>query len=250
MSLPPPAGNLSVEQIIVTPPGPPGSVKPCLTGVSFQLAAGEALGIIGPSAAGKTSLARAMLGIWPVVSGVVRLDGADINQFDRDELGPYLGYLPQDIELFDGTIAENICRFSDPDADRIIEASKTACIHEMVLNLPEGYETNITSTSGALSAGQRQRVGLARALYGKPKLIILDEPNSNLDEQGERELLVALRQMKEAGSTVIVISHRTSILELTDKLLLMAGGRVVKFGARDEVLNAINTAKTNVAQLQ
>lgn len=247
MSLPPPTGNLSVENVIVTPPG---SSVICVKAVSFQLNAGEALGLIGPSAAGKTSLARAILGIWSIASGTVRLDGADIDQFDRDMLGPHLGYLPQDIELFDGSIAENICRFSDPDSDSIIEASKTACIHDMILRLPEGYETQITSTSGALSAGQRQRVGLARALYGKPRLIILDEPNSNLDEQGERELLVALRQMKEAGSAVIVISHRTSILALADKLLLMAEGSVAKFGPRDEVLSAIKAANANVSQLQ
>ncbi len=247
MSLPAPTGSLSVEQIIVTPPGSQiASVK----GVGFHLAAGDALGIIGPSAAGKTSLARAILGVWPLRAGTVRLDGAEISQWDRDELGPYLGYLPQDIELFDGSIADNICRFSQQDSEQIIEASKTAGIHEMILRLPEGYDTVLNSNAGALSAGQRQRVGLARAIYGQPKLIILDEPNSNLDDQGERDLLTALRRIKESGRTVIVITHRTSILSMVDKLLLMKDGAVVNFGERDEVLKAVSTSNPKISQLQ
>lgn len=249
MSLPPPTGRLSVEQIIVTPPGSQiASVK----GVGFQLAAGEALGIIGPSAAGKTSLARAILGVWPIRAGRVRLDDAEIAHWDSNELGPYLGYLPQDIELFDGSIADNICRFSQQDSDKIIEASKTAGIHEMIQHLPDGYNTVINSNAGALSAGQRQRVGLARALYGNPKLIILDEPNSNLDDQGERDLLEALRQAKESGRTVIVITHRTSILSLVDKLLLMKDGAVASFGDKDDVLTAIRASKSKpkIAKLQ
>jgi ATP-binding cassette subfamily C protein EexD len=247
MSLPVPNGSLSVEQVILIPPGAQiASVK----GVSFQLAAGDALGIIGPSAAGKTSLARAILGVWPLRAGTVRLDGAEITQWDRDELGPYLGYLPQDIELFDGSIADNICRFSEQDSEKIIEASQTAGIHEMILRLPEGYDTKLNSNAGALSAGQRQRVGLARAIYGQPKLVILDEPNSNLDDQGERDLLAALRRMKESGRTVIVITHRTSILSVVDKLLVMKGGAVVKFGEKDEILKAMSTSNPKIAQLQ
>ena len=247
MNLPAPSGSLSVENIILIPPGAQvASVK----GVSFQLAAGDALGIIGPSAAGKTSLARAILGVWPLRAGTVRLDGAEISQWDRNDLGPYLGYLPQDIELFDGSIADNICRFSEQDSEKIIEASKTAGIHEMILHLPEGYDTVLNSNAGALSAGQRQRVGLARAIYGQPKLIILDEPNSNLDDQGERDLLAALRRMKESGRTVIVITHRTSILSVVDKLLVMKDGAVVKFGDKDEVLKAMSTANPKIAQLQ
>jgi ATP-binding cassette subfamily C protein EexD len=247
MSLPVPTGSLSVDQIIVTPPG---SQVASVKGVGFQLAAGDALGIIGPSAAGKTSLARAILGVWPLRAGTVRLDGAEISQWDRDDLGPYLGYLPQDIELFDGSIADNICRFSQQDSEKIIEASKTAGIHEMILRLPEGYDTVLNSNAGALSAGQRQRVGLARAIYGQPKLIILDEPNSNLDDQGERDLLTALRRIKESGRTVIVITHRTSILSMVDKLLLMKDGAVVKFGERDEVLKAVSTSNPKISQLQ
>ena len=191
---------------------PPGAESASVKGVGFELNAGDALGIIGPSAAGKTSLARGLLGIWPSRVGTVRLDGAEIGKWDRQSLGKYIGYLPQDIELFDGSIADNICRFSERNSELIIEAAKNAGIHEMILRLPEGYNTIISPTSGALSAGQRQRVGLARAIYNFPKLIILDEPNSNLDDQGERDLLSALRTMKDAGSTVIVITHRTSIL--------------------------------------
>mgnify|MGYP001331560238 CR=1 FL=1 len=248
MSLPAPVGSLSVDQIIVTPPGSQiASVK----GVGFQLSAGEALGIIGPSAAGKTSLARAILGVWPLRAGTVRLDGAEIDQWDRDKLGPYLGYLPQDIELFDGSIAENISRFSQPDPEEIITAAKAAGIHEMILRLPEGYDTVINSNAGVLSAGQRQRLGLARAIYGQPKLIILDEPNSNLDDQGERDLLETMQKMKNLGNTVIVITHRTSILDLVDKLLVMKDGVAARFGERQEVLQALTRAPDNtVAKLQ
>ena len=247
LDLPSPTGNLSVEQLIIVPPGAESaSVK----GVGFELNAGDALGIIGPSAAGKTSLARGLLGIWPSRVGTVRLDGADIGKWDRQSLGKYIGYLPQDIELFDGSIADNICRFSERNSEIIIEAAKNAGIHEMILRLPEGYNTIISPTSGALSAGQRQRVGLARAIYNFPKLIILDEPNSNLDDQGERDLLSALRTMKDAGSTVIVITHRTSILTLTDKLLLMRDGLIANFGDRDQVLKAISDANKNVTKLQ
>jgi ATP-binding cassette subfamily C protein EexD len=247
MDLPNPIGNLSVEQVIIVPPG---SQAASVKGVGFQLAAGEALGIIGPSAAGKTSLARGILGVWPARAGTVRLDNAELGHWDRERLGPHLGYLPQDIELFDGSIAENICRFSELNSELIIEAAKIAGIHDMILRLPEGYDTIITSVTGALSAGQRQRVALARAIYNFPKLIILDEPNSNLDDQGERDLLSALRKMKEAGSTVIVITHRTSILSLVDKLLLMRDGVVASFGQRDEVLEAIKESNKKVATLQ
>ncbi len=246
LKLPRPEGNLSVENLIVIPPG---SNSACLKGVSFDLAAGDALGIIGPSAAGKTSLARSILGVWPARAGLVRLDGADINQWDRNDLGPHLGYLPQDIELFPGTIANNIGRFSRSDSEKIIDASKTAGIHDMILKLPEGYDTLIGSSGGALSAGQKQRVGLARAIYDNPKLIILDEPNSNLDEQGERDLLNALRKLKESGSTIIVITHRTSILTLVDKLLMMRDGLVTNFGGRDVVLKDIRPDNSKVTKL-
>ena len=246
LQLPSPNGSLDVQQLIVIPPG---SNNPCLKGISFNLASGEALGVIGPSAAGKTSLARAILGVWPARAGTVRLDGADINKWDKNDLGPHLGYLPQDIELFTGTLADNICRFSRKDSEKIIEASKTAGIHEMILQLPEGYDTIISPSSGALSAGQRQRVGLARAIYDEPSLIILDEPNSNLDEQGERDLLSALRKIKASGSTIIVITHRTAILSLVDKLLLVKDGVATNFGERDAVLKDINSNVSKITKL-
>ncbi len=246
MSLPPPTGILSVENLVVTPPL---SRIACVKGVSFGLTAGQALGIIGPSAAGKTSLARGILGIWQVAAGSVRLDGADISSWNRNELGPYLGYLPQDIELFNGSIAENISRFDEVDADTVISAAKTAGIHDMILRMPDGYETIIGANSGGLSAGQRQRLGLARAIYGEPKLIILDEPNSNLDDQGEKDLLAALRRLKESGSTVIVITHRTSILALVDKLAILKEGNITSFGNRDDVLKSLDESKSKVTKL-
>ena len=247
LALPAPLGNLSVNQVVAVPPG---AKIPSVRGVSFSLNAGESLGIVGPSAAGKTSLARIILGIWSVRAGTVRVDGAELGQWDRDNLGPYLGYLPQDIELFDGSIAENICRFNDQNSEKIIDASRLAGIHEMILQLPDGYDTQIGAASGVLSAGQRQRVGLARALYNNPRLIVLDEPNSNLDDQGERDLLTALRKMKELGSTTIIITHRTSVLSLVDKLLVMRDGLVAKFGGRDEVIKSLSSENSNVTRLQ
>ena len=178
MSLPVPQGNLLAEQVVVTPPG---SRIPVVKGISFQLNAGEALGIVGPSASGKSSLARALLGVWPTANGKVRLDGADIAAWDRGELGPYVGYLPQDIELFQGSISENISRFGKQDADKIVTAAKLAGVHDLVLQLPQGYDTVIGGSGGVLSGGQRQRIGLARGVYGSPRLVVLDEPNSNLE---------------------------------------------------------------------
>lgn len=236
MQLPAPTGNLALEGVHVTPPG---AKVPVVRGVTFQLNAGEALGIIGPSASGKSTLARAILGIWPPVAGKVRLDGADITLWDRDDLGAYVGYLPQDIELFDGTISENICRFGEVDAEKIVAAAKMAGVHELILRQPEGYDTVIGGAGGVLSGGQRQRIGLARAIYGNPKLLVLDEPNSNLDDQGEKELVAAVLRIKAQGCTVIIISHRTLILSAVDKLLLMKDGVAVSFGPRDQVLQAL-----------
>ncbi len=236
MRLPEPKGNLSLEQIMVTPPNSRTAV---IKGLSLQLNAGEVLGVVGPSASGKSSLARAILGVWPAVSGKVRLDGADIQNWNRAELGPYLGYLPQDIELFDGTISENICRFNEPDPDKIVAAAKLAGVHEMILRQPDGYDTVIGGAGGVLSGGQRQRIGLARAIYGNPKLLVLDEPNSNLDEQGEKELVIAIQRIKEMGCTVIVISHRTLVLTVVDKVLVLKDGVAVTFGPRDQVLGQL-----------
>lgn len=243
MSLPVPTGAISVEGINAAPPG---SRTPVLRSVSFAIPAGTALGIIGPSAAGKSTLARVLLGIWPVMSGAVRLDGADVFQWDRDELGPHVGYLPQDIELFDGTISENIARFGDIDPDKIVEAARLAGVHEMVLKLPEGYDTKIGAGGGVLSGGQRQRIGLARAVYGEPKLIVLDEPNSNLDDVGDAALGAALAKLKAKGTTLIVISHRTTILSSVDKLMLLRDGMIADFGDTKAVIENLKKAQAPV----
>jgi len=236
MSLPAPDGRLKAEQVSVSPPGSQALV---VRGVSFELAPGEALGVVGPSASGKSTLARALLGIWPIRGGMVRLDDSDIAAWSREELGPYLGYLPQDIELFDGTIADNICRFSNADPALIVSAAQLAGVHEMILHLPKGYDTLIAGAGGNLSGGQRQRIALARAVFGNPKLLILDEPNSNLDDQGEKGMVEALRRIKLQGCTIIVITHRTMVLGCVDKILVMKEGMAVHFGPKDQVLASL-----------
>ena len=233
MSLPAPRGDVDMEGVAAAPPG---SRMATIRGINFSVEKGEHVGIIGPSAAGKSTLARVLLGIWPSQVGDVRLDGGVISQYNRDEIGPFIGYLPQDIELFDGTVSENIARFGDIDPQKVVDASKKAGVHEMILELPNGYDTIISSTSGALSGGQRQRVGLARALYGNPVLVVLDEPNANLDEAGERALADTITQLKAEGVTLFVISHRTNVLKNMDKLLVMKEGQVSMFGPRDQVL--------------
>lgn len=233
MSLPAPRGDLAVETVAAAPPGVRMAT---IRGIHFEVPEGEHVGIIGPSAAGKSTLARVLLGIWPTLVGSVRLDGAEVGQYNRDELGPHIGYLPQDIELFDGTISENIARFGEVNAEKVVKAARKAGVHEMILELPNGYDTYISSTSGALSGGQRQRVGLARALYGDPVFIVLDEPNSNLDDAGERSLSQTIAQLKQEGATLFVISHRTSVLKNMDKLLVMKEGQVSAFGPRDQVM--------------
>ena len=233
MSLPAPDGQITIDRLIVTVPG---GKKPVLTNIQFSLEAGESLGIIGPSGAGKSVLARAILGIWPALSGKVRLDGVDIFSWNRKELGPHIGYLPQDIELFQGTVADNISRFNEVDSAEVVAAAKLADVHEMILKLPQGYDTVIDAQGGVLSGGERQRVGLARAVYGNPKLILLDEPNSNLDELGEMALQNALDALKEKKATVIVITHRRGILSELDKILLIRDGLMVDFGPREKVL--------------
>ncbi len=247
MSLPKPEGDILVEGIMLTPPG---AKQPVLKGISFNVNAGESVAVIGPSASGKSTLARALLGIWPTLSGKVRLDGADIYLWDRVKLGQHIGYLPQDIEMFDGTISENICRFGEEDPSAIIDAAKQAGVHEMILRLPDGYDTVIGGHGGVLSGGQRQRIGLARAIYGKPAFIILDEPNSNLDDVGEQALSQALNNLKAAGSTVIIISHKVNIISQVDKILVLANGQATLFGPRDEVLAKLNEANKAVTNQQ
>ncbi len=233
MSLPAPKGDIALENVAAAPPGVRMAT---IRGINFEVPRGQHIGIIGPSAAGKSTLARVLLGIWPSQVGDVRLDGGVITQYNRDEIGPYIGYLPQDIELFDGTISENIARFGNIDSHKVVEAAQKAGVHEMILELPNGYDTVISSTSGALSGGQRQRVGLARALYGNPVFVVLDEPNANLDEAGERALGQTIAQLKSEGVTLFVISHRTNVLKNMDKLLVMKEGQVSMFGPRDQVL--------------
>ncbi|WP_296258810.1 MULTISPECIES: type I secretion system permease/ATPase [unclassified Pseudomonas] len=245
MSLPVPQGNILVDNLIV---GAPGSKTPIIRGISFAVPAGAVVGIIGPSASGKSTLARALMGVWAPQHGVVRLDGADIANWDKHELGPHLGYLPQDIELFEGSISENIARFADVDPELVVKAAKTAGVHEMILQLPEGYDTVIGSDGVNLSGGQRQRVGLARAIYGSPRLILLDEPNSNLDEVGERALATAILELKQSGATIFVITHRTTILSQLDRLLVMSAGGISMYGPRDQVMEELN--KQQVAAQQ
>lgn len=234
--LPAPQGFIDVEGIVVLPPD---SKVPSIKGVNLSIKAGETIAIIGPSAAGKSSLARAILGVWPCVNGKIRIDGAEIGHYDREVLGKFIGYLPQDIELFDGTISENIARYEDPKPEMVVEAAQVAGVHEMILQLPQGYDTPIGPGGIALSGGQRQRVGLARAIYCYPKIIVLDEPNSNLDDVGERALMQAILELKKRGSTVVLITHRPAILGIVDKIAFMRNGLLELFGTRDEVLAAL-----------
>ncbi|CAM5572768.1 Type I secretion system permease/ATPase OS=Stutzerimonas stutzeri OX=316 GN=N7335_02680 PE=4 SV=1 [Stutzerimonas stutzeri] len=246
MSLPAPEGHVLVENLIVSAPG---SKVPILRNVSFAVTAGSVVGVIGPSASGKSTLARALLGVWSPQHGVVRLDGADINNWDKRELGPHVGYLPQDIELFEGSISENIARFRDVEAEKVIRAAKTAGVHDMILQLPDGYDTVIGTAGINLSGGQRQRIGLARAIYGNPRLIILDEPNSNLDEVGERALALAIQQLKASGATVFIITHRTSILAQLDRLLVMSNGTVALYGPRENVMAELNKQQASAQKI-
>jgi ATP-binding cassette subfamily C exporter for protease/lipase len=202
--------------------------------------------VIGPSAAGKTTLGRLLLGLWPAISGKVRLDGADIQTWNKTELGPHLGYLPQGVELFEGSVADNIGRFGAKDSAAVQEAAAAVGLHEFITGLPKGYDTPVGRDGAMLSGGQRQRVALARALYGGPALVVLDEPNSSLDEAGDAALAVALQSLKARGATVVVMTHRSSILSVTDKILLLSDGVQQAFGPRDEVLAALQ--KSNQRQ--
>lgn len=236
MPLPAPKGFLTVEGLMA---GAPGQQVPIVRGVQFALNPGEVLAVVGPSASGKTTLARLLVGLWPSMGGKVRLDGADIHTWDKSELGPYLGYLPQGVELLEGTLAENIARFGDVDMVQVEAAARLVGVHELIMSLPQGYNSPVGRDGAMLSGGQRQRVGLARALYGKPVFVVLDEPNSSLDEAGDAALATAIAALKQLGTTFVVMTHRTSILGVADKMLIMRDGAQQAFGPRDEVLAAL-----------
>lgn len=236
MPLPAPKGVLTVEALMA---GAPGQQVPIVRGVQFALNPGEVLAVVGPSASGKTTLARLLVGLWPAMGGKVRLDSADIHTWDKTELGPYLGYLPQGVELLEGTLAENIARFGDVDMAQVEAAARLVGVHELIMSLPEGYNSPVGRDGAMLSGGQRQRVGLARALYGKPVFVVLDEPNSSLDEAGDAALANAIAALKQLGTTFVVMTHRTSVLGVADKMLIMRDGAQQAFGPRDEVLAAL-----------
>lgn len=244
MELPRPSGRLSVEQAVYAFPG---SQKPLLKGINFSLEPGDCLGLIGPSGAGKSSLARLLIGVQRPISGAVRLDGAEMHSWSRSHIGRHVGYLPQDVELFSGTVRENISRFvTNIDDQKVLEAAQMAGIHELILRLPNGYDTELGEGGATLSVGQRQRVALARALYDKPSFVVLDEPNASLDSDGENALLSAIVELRKMGSTVVVISHRMSALKFANKILLLRDGVIENFGPRDAVLAKL--APTPVAQ--
>jgi PrtD family type I secretion system ABC transporter len=233
LALPAPSGRLEVEQLVFAPVA---ARPPLIKKVRFALDAGESLGIIGPSASGKTTLIRLLLGIWKPQGGVVRLDGADIAQWDRDALGAHVGYLPQDVELFAGAVAENIARLGAVDSRKVVDAARLAHAHDMILRLPQGYETQIGDAGNVLSGGQRQRIALARALYGDPRLVVLDEPNASLDAEGERALADALAELKTRGTTVVLVGHRPAMMSTLDKLAVLNEGALEAFGPASAVL--------------
>ncbi|MCB1986316.1 MAG: type I secretion system permease/ATPase [Burkholderiales bacterium] len=247
MALPKPTGVISVENVTAAPPA---SRVPVLKGLSLSVSAGEVLGIIGPSGSGKSTLARLLVGVWPAAAGKVRLDGADVYLWNKEELGPNIGYLPQDIELFGGTVSENIARFGEVDPDKVILAAKRAGVHQMILNMPEGYDTKLGDGGAGLSGGQKQRLGLARAMYDDPALIVLDEPNSNLDDIGEQALLTALLDLRKRGKTIVLITHRSSIISVTNKLLLLQEGIAKLFGPTKQVIEELKKQQQKQHQAQ
>jgi ATP-binding cassette, subfamily C, bacterial len=236
LALPRPLGHLKLVSVTAGPPQQPNAT---LHHVSFEALPGEVVGVVGPSAAGKSSLARAITGVWPPSSGQVRLDGSNLAHWDPQELGGHLGYLPQDIELFSGTVAENIARFQRADADAIIDTARLCGCHEMIQAFPDGYNTHIGEGGATLSGGQRQRIGLARAFFGRPALVVLDEPNASLDQSGEESLIDTIRRFRSFGCTIILITHKVNVLAVTDKILVLTNGRIQNFGSREQVLGPL-----------
>ena len=247
MELPKPKGALTIEGVTAAPPG---VNTPIVRNLNFGINPGDVLGVIGPSGSGKSTLARLLVGVWPSMMGKVRLDGADIYQWNKAELGPSIGYLPQDIELFSGTVSENIARFGEVDAEKVVTAAKRAGVHDMILRLPKGYDTQLADGGGGLSGGQKQRLGLARAMYDDPALLVLDEPNSNLDDVGEQGLINAVMDLRKRGKTIILITHRSTILGATNKLLVMKDGLVQAFGPTQQVMAAIQDANKKALEAQ
>ena len=245
MPLPSPRGLLQVDSLIA---GPPAGGPSILKGVSFGLAVGEVLAVVGPSASGKSTLARLLMGIWPAVSGKVRLDGADIFTWDKQELGPHVGYLPQGVELLDGTLAENIARFGEPQPAKVKAAAQAVGLHEFITSLPLGYDSPVGQEGAMLSGGQRQRIALARAIYGDPVFVVLDEPNSSLDESGDVALASTIVELKSRGTTFVVMTHRTSLLAVADKMLVLHDGIAQAFGPRDDVLAALKEANEKASK--
>lgn len=245
LSLPEPKGKVDVEHVFA---GPPGAQRAILADLNFSLSPGDGLGVIGPSASGKSTLAKLLVGIWSPQKGAIRVDGASYEQWNRNELGPYIGYVPQEVELFDGTVAENISRFNpNATSETIVEAAQMANVHEMILKFENGYDTRLGEGGAVLSGGQTQRIALARALYGTPKLLVLDEPNSNLDSDGDAALSRAIHLLRKQGSTVIIMAHRPSAIAAVDKLLMLKDGRQVAFGPKDEVLKSVTEGQSNNA---
>ncbi len=244
MALPPPSGRLSVSGLVGTPPG---SSKQVVIDVNFELEPGQALAVVGPSAAGKTSLAKLLVGAWRPLRGSIRLDGVEISDWNPDELGPNIGYVPQEIEFFEGSVAANIARLGEVDSDQVVAAARMVGMHETILAWPEGYDTALGDAGFALSGGQRQRLAIARAVYGDPKYVVLDEPNANLDELGEQALIEAIRHMRSHGTTVIVTTHRPRLIGIVDYMLVLKAGRQVGFGPPKDLFESVKRAQPAVA---
>ncbi|WP_246685320.1 type I secretion system permease/ATPase [Methylobacterium sp. WL103] len=236
MNLPRPNGQIEAENLFV---GAPGKTQVILQGVSFKLAPGTVVGVVGPSAAGKSSLARAVTGVWPIARGALRIDGSEITHWDPQALGRHIGYLPQDVELFAGTVAQNIARFDTIDEEAVIAVAKKAGCHELIQSLADGYNTQIGGGGHALSGGQRQRIALARAMYGNPSFIVLDEPNASLDAAGEEALMRAVQELKQMGTTILIVTHKVNILSAVDTVLVMNAGTVQAYGPRDQILGQV-----------
>jgi ATP-binding cassette subfamily C exporter for protease/lipase len=238
---------LQVEALVA---GAPNGGVAIIKNVAFSLPPGEVLAVVGPSASGKTTLARLLVGLWPAASGKVRLDGADVFTWDKSELGPYLGYLPQGVELLDGTLAENIARFGEVEPAKVKAAARAVGLHDFIMSLPQGYESPVGREGAMLSGGQRQRVALARAIYGDPVLVVLDEPNSSLDEAGDAALAAAILELKALGTTFVIMTHRTSVLAVADKMMVLRDGVMQAFGPRNDVLAALKQANEQAAAAQ